>query len=367
MYAIDHSSSLRRRWNHDVIVVGGGAAGVATAMLLARCQLQVLLLDHGSPGHYDFSNPVLLRGGVLQLKRWGLLDDVIAAATPAVRQMTFRRGDEDLVMSIKPSHGVDALYAPHPSVLHPLLLTAAIEAGVDMRHHMSVGDVIVRRGRVVGVSAMSDQRVVDVNAALVIGADGARSTIAQHVGAAYSRVGAIAGTFTYGYRPDAGSDHFGWSFEPGGCSGVFPTNDGAAWVFATGRRVGGPGASTMRTRQARRGYIRRSWGPGWALVGEAGYSEDPILAHGLSSALRDAALLAHAVTTGFGRESTLDESLAHYERTRNRLGVPVFEVIDRIAGQQWDDAEIARLLLQLGSAMAHEVDGLAALEPDRAP
>ena len=112
MHATTTNPPLRS--SHDVIVVGGGAAGAATAMLLARSDLRILLLDQASPRRYDLSSPALLRGGVLQLSRWGLLDGIIAAATPPVRQMTFRHGDEELVMSIKPSHGVDALYAPAP-------------------------------------------------------------------------------------------------------------------------------------------------------------------------------------------------------------------------------------------------------------
>jgi 2-polyprenyl-6-methoxyphenol hydroxylase-like FAD-dependent oxidoreductase len=368
MRSNQHQSPLASASSCDVIVVGGGAAGAATAMLLARSDLRILLLDHPSPSDHDLNGPALLRGGVLQLSRWGLLDDVVAAATPPVRQMTFRHGDEELMMSIKPSHGVDALYAPHRSVLHPLLLNAAVDAGADVRYDVTVTDVIVRRGRVVGVSATtSDRRAVDISAALVIGADGARSTVAQLVGSTYSRVGTSAGAITYGYWPDATPDRYAWTFRPDSCSGVFPTNGGAAWVFATGRVLEGTPASTMRTRRDRRGYIRRAWGPGWALVGDAGYFEDPILAHGLSSALRDAELLARAVTAGFGQDSTLDDALAHYERTRNRLGVPLFEVVDRIASQQWDDAEIARLLLQLGSAMAHEVEALVALEPGATP
>ena len=48
----------------------------------------------------------------------------------------------------------------------------------------------------------------------------------------------------------------------------------------------------LRTFRGQPGYIRRSWGPGWALVGDAGYCKDPLSAHGLTDALRDAELLA---------------------------------------------------------------------------
>jgi hypothetical protein len=60
---------------------------------------------------------------------------------------------------------------------------------------------------------------------------------------------------------------------------------------------------------------------------------------------------------------SLDDALAHYERARDRLGIPVFDAVDGLTGEQYDEAEIARLLVQLSSAMADEVEGLAALDP----
>ena len=66
------------------------------------------------------------------------------------------------------------------------------------------------------------------------------------------------------------------------------------------------------------GYVRRSFGPGWASVGDAGYFKDPITTHGLTDALRDAELLSDAVlahAAGAAAESTL----AQYQDTRDRL------------------------------------------------
>lgn len=65
---------------YDVAVVGARAAGAATA-LLARHGMRVLL-KRGRYGADTLSTHVLMRGGVLQFARWGLLDDVIAAGTP---------------------------------------------------------------------------------------------------------------------------------------------------------------------------------------------------------------------------------------------------------------------------------------------
>ena len=79
-----------------------------------------------------------MRAGVLQLGRWGLLDRVVAAGTPAVRHIVFHYGDDDVAVAIKPAAGVDALYAPRRTVLDPILVDAAREAGAEVRFGITV-------------------------------------------------------------------------------------------------------------------------------------------------------------------------------------------------------------------------------------
>src|SRR6188472_3618251 len=171
---------------YDVVVVGARAAGASTAMLLAQAGLRVLVVDRSRYGADTLSTHALMRGGVMQLNRWGLLDRVVEAGTPAVRQVRFRLANDDLTIKIKPAHGVDALYAPRRTVLDPMLVDAAIAAGAEVRYGISVLDV--RRdskGRVTGIDARdATGHAVAFDAALVIGADGTRSTIADRVGAA---------------------------------------------------------------------------------------------------------------------------------------------------------------------------------------
>src|SRR5215831_18400316 len=97
---------------HDVVIVGARAAGAATALLLARAGLDVLVVDRSPAGTDTLSTHALLRPAVVQLHRWGVLDAVIAAGTPPVRRTTFVYADQVVSIPIKPSHGVDALYAP---------------------------------------------------------------------------------------------------------------------------------------------------------------------------------------------------------------------------------------------------------------
>src|SRR3954447_9103643 len=100
------------RSSYDVIVVGARAAGAATAMLAARAGLRVLVLDRGRYSADTLSTHALMRAGVLQLHRWGLLPAVEAAGTPAVRRATFHYLHSELAVDIKAGHGIDALYAP---------------------------------------------------------------------------------------------------------------------------------------------------------------------------------------------------------------------------------------------------------------
>ena len=83
------SSNPSPSQNYDVIVVGARAAGAATAMLLARRGLKVLALERGRYGTDTLSTNALMRAGVLQLHRWGLLDRIREAGTPPVRAAEF--------------------------------------------------------------------------------------------------------------------------------------------------------------------------------------------------------------------------------------------------------------------------------------
>src|SRR5438067_13571319 len=102
---------------YDVVVVGARCAGAATAMLLARRGMTVLLFDRDRRGADTLSTLAMMRAGVLQLGRWELLGEVRAAGTPAIRSTSFVYGDEVVTVPIKARDGIDALYAPRRPVL----------------------------------------------------------------------------------------------------------------------------------------------------------------------------------------------------------------------------------------------------------
>jgi flavin-dependent dehydrogenase len=94
-------------------------------------------------------------------------------------------------------------------------------------------------------------------------------------------------------------------------------------------------------------FYRRPYGDGWALVGDAGYHKDPILALGITDAFRDAELLAEAVDAGLSGRRELAPALADYERGRNETSAPGYESTIRFARLQPPDEEMQQLLAAL--------------------
>jgi flavin-dependent dehydrogenase len=381
--------------HYDAIVVGGRVGGAATAMLLARGGMRVLVIEAARPGTDTLSTHALMRGGVLQLHRWGLLDAVVDAGTPAIRSTEFAYGDDEVeTVDIRPSNGLSALRAPRRTVLDPLLLEAARAAGAEVRVPARVTRLLIDGGTVHGVEGIERGTGTPFRATapLTIGADGRNSTVAQAVDAPFRRRGTASGAIIYGYFPGLPSDRYRWSYRPGVTAGVVPTGDGLACVWAgtasarfaqqrsagldatyrsllaeaapeLARSIGAaPPIGTLRAFPGQPGWIRASAGPGWALIGDAAYFKDPITAHGITDALRDAELLARAVLEApRSRHSQLD-ALHDYERTRDRLSEPLFDITEGIARYSWDLVELRGLLRELSQAMRPEVDALLVLD-----
>jgi flavin-dependent dehydrogenase len=379
-------------FHYDAIVVGGRCAGAATAMLLSRGGMRVLVVEATRPGSDTLSTHALMRGGVLQLHRWGLLDAVIDAGTPAIVSTEFAYGDDLETVDIRPSGGVSALRAPRRTVLDALLLEAARKAGAAIRAPARVTRLITDGTRVRGIEGIERGTGTRFRATapLTIGADGRNSTIAQAVDAPFRRRGTVSGAIVYGYFPGLARDRYHWAYRPWVTAGVVPTSDGLACVwsgtasdrFARQRSAGldatyrsllaeatpelarsiadTPPVGTLRGFPGQPGWIRASAGPGWALVGDAGYFKDPITAHGITDALRDAELLARAVLDApRGGQAQLN-ALHDYERTRDRLSEPLFDITERIASYRWDLAQLRGYLRELSDAMRPEVDALLA-------
>ena len=373
--------------SYDVIVCGARPAGAGTALLLARQGARVLMIDRGRYGTDILSTHALMRAGVLQLTRWGVLPAIINAGTPAVRSATFTYAGDGTRIAIKPRDGVEALFAPRRTVLDRALVDAAVAAGVAVSYGTTLLDVLrTSAGGVRGVVVQPESGwPMEIEANIVIGADGLHSTMARRLGAEVSRVGRSASAVVYGYWPDVPGDGYRWQFDTGVSAGIIPTNSGLTCIFASvpaarfaevfkgdvgrGHRevisvvapdiaaaiAGRPPAAHLHGFPGERGFLRRAAGPGWALVGDAAYFKDPLTAHGITDALVEAEYLARAIAAG------TDAALDAYALDRDRRVIDIFEITDRIASFEWTLDEVRELHKQLAAAMAEEVTALREL------
>jgi flavin-dependent dehydrogenase len=377
-------TSAGHRHRYDAIVVGARVAGAATAMLLARRGFDVLLVDRARfpseipHGHY------IRQHGPPRLAAWGLLDRVLATGCPPITSITMDLGDFPLTGRGLVVDGVPVGVAPRRAALDSMLIDAAVEAGAEFRDGFGVHDLTFDDDRVAGIRA---RRGLIERARVVIGADGRNSRVAKLVGApAYAQQPTLA-CWYFAYWSGVAWDGLEMYWRDHRMIFAHPTNDDLLAVF-----VGWPIAElpavrsgteaqmmavvdrvpdlSQRIRSGRReeriygaaqlpNFLRKPYGPGWALVGDAGSHKDPARALGICDALRDAELLANALTASLSGTQAETAALSDYERRRNevtmddyeanlraaRFGPPAPEVLQARAAARGDPHAMAQFCL----------------------
>jgi len=363
---------------YDAIIVGARCAGSPTALLLARKGYKVLLLDRGTfPSDMPFSNHYVHQTGSARLKRWGLLEKLEATGCPPITTNHWNYGAFTLSGSPPPAEGgVAEAYAPRRIALDPVLVEGAVEAGAELRDGFSVQEVLFENDCVAGIRGRQKNGVnVSEKARITIGADGMFSMVARAVKAPeYNTKPPLEGSW-YSYW--SGVKMKGWHLwlRPHRVIFAYNTNDNLALIGVAFAAKDLPKVRTniehhhqqvidefapdlaAEMREGRRegrfvggaipGYVRKPYGPGWALVGDAGYQKDPCTASGITDAFGSAEWLTEAIDAGFSGRQPLEEALAAYEQKRNAAELPYYELTSQLATLEPPPPEIAQLLAAL--------------------
>jgi 2-polyprenyl-6-methoxyphenol hydroxylase-like FAD-dependent oxidoreductase len=371
---------------YDAIVVGARCAGSPTAMLLAREGYRVLMVDRATFPSDTVSTHLVHPPGVAALQRWGLLERLTATGCPPIHTYVFDFGP----FAISGAPGTDetpVAYGPRRTVLDKLLVDAASEAGADVRERFTVEDIVTEDGRVTGIRGHSrGGKTVTEHARVVIGADGRHSFVAEAVRPEqyHEKPQLLCGYYTYwsGLPMDG---RFETYIRPGRAFAAWPTNDDLTLViggwpiaeFEANRKdiegnylkmleLAPPFADRVRaaTRQARfvgtavPNYFRKPYGPGWALVGDAGYNKDFITAQGIHDSFRDAELCATAVHKAFSGTHSFDAAMDEYRSARDEQVLPMYEFTTQLATLDPPPPEHLQLLAAMPGNQA-AMDGFA--------
>jgi 2-polyprenyl-6-methoxyphenol hydroxylase-like FAD-dependent oxidoreductase len=367
---------------YDAIIVGARCAGAPTAMLLARKGYRVLLLDKARFPSDTLSVHYIHQPGVACLHRWGLLERVIASNCPPVRRQLVDFGPVVLEAAPPPidlgwaGGSIADAYAPRRTILDTLLVEAAAAAGAEVRERFTVDDLLMDGEQVTGIRGHAARgTAVSETARIVIGADGLHSRVARRVGAPTYDVQPVFTCAYYAYWTDVPVQGAELYARPERMILAGPTNDGRTmvivyWPVAAFHEVrsdierhflaaldltpslaervrGGTRAERFRGTADLPNFYRRPHGPGWALVGDAGYHKDPITAQGITDAFHDAEVLAAAIDDGFASRRPLAEALAAYEQARNERTGPLYELTLQFATLQPPPPEMQQLIAAL--------------------
>jgi flavin-dependent dehydrogenase len=344
-------------------------------MLLARNGYRVLLVDKAAFPSDTMSTHLAHPPAVAALARWGILERLEATNCPPITKYSFDFGPVTIAGTPRPADGAAKAYCPRRIVLDALLVEAAVAAGAELREAFTVEEILVDDGRVTGIRGHAKGgATVTERAKVVVGAEGKHSLVAKAVQPErYNEAVPLAPAY-YAYWSGLPAEGFDTSIRAEGGRGwaAIPTHDDLTCVV-----VGWPPSQFKENRKdvegsymksfelapefaerihgAKRetrfvgtadlpGFFLKPYGPGWALVGDAGYHKHPITAFGITDAFRDAEAVASALDDAFAGRRPYDDAMADYQQARDEEALPIYEFTNEFAKIEPPPPEMQQLI-----------------------
>jgi len=338
----------------QVIVVGGGPAGSATAYFLARAGIETVIVDRARFPRDKTCSEYLSPQASRILEEMNALDAVESAGAAQLTGMRVHAPNGATVHGeFVAGHGFrghrDTGLAVRRTVLDAILLDRARAAGARVDEGVRVTNVLKNQdGRVTGITTIDeDGRTSEQSADLVIGADGLRSVVGRRLGLIRPsrwprRIALVAhysGAQNISDLGEMNVDRDGYSGMANVGNGlvnlsiVVPVSRAAevavdsteffeSWIaehpvlsatLGSATRVG-----PVRTTGPFATSARRAWSPGVALVGDAAEFFDPFTGEGIYTALRGGEMLSAFAADAVRAPARSNRALREYERARRK-------------------------------------------------
>jgi 2-polyprenyl-6-methoxyphenol hydroxylase-like FAD-dependent oxidoreductase len=363
--------------NYDVVIVGGRVAGAATAILLARTGIRVLLLEQSQHLPPIVSTHLLHPYGLASLYRLCLREQ-FESEQPKIPYMSIFFGENILRARVTPVEDIDYMTCPDRDWLDNLLLDQCrTQPNLELVMGFKVSKLLRNsQGKVIGVEGRYQGTPTCINASLVIGADGKQSIVARESESKVHHQQQMKRSGFYGYFRN-----FQWLDGPSVEFYVdreqfyaFPMRNGLTCLvagipqekddlFKDGIEKGlravfaeSPIAHRVQDIQlvgtamgikakAHKTFIRQCVGYGWALVGDASVHTDPMLGQGMGLALRGAEALSNIIIAGYYKQNDVNAFINEYGRWRNGALWDMYYVISSISRDlTWGSQPWERLL-----------------------
>jgi flavin-dependent dehydrogenase len=341
--------------DYDVIIVGARVAGSVLATLLGQHGHRVLLLERARFPSDTLSTHFFRAPAFQAFERMGVFDSVQRTAPHLINSFN----DVDGHVFTEPAEGANGFN--YCLCVRRITLDAILaervrcEPTVELHEGAGVDALIWDGGHVVGVHGRERGRGFEARAKVVIGADGFYSQVARQVNPVVEEAEPVNRAMYYAYyqglegQPEPAAE---FHFRGNHLVYVFPTDGGLTLVAASvpiaefdGFRQDPDGQLTAelealptlapRLRRAERvgpvrgagnipGYMRVPFGPGWALVGDAGQVLDPWSGQGIDQATTHATLLADALHAWLSEQLPWGQALAQYHQSRNAFSLQTY-------------------------------------------
>jgi len=166
-------------------IVGGGPAGMMLGLLLARADVEVIVLEKHGDFLRDFRGDTIHPSTLELMYELGMLDEFLRLPHQEMRRVKIRFDDEEITgpdFSHLPTRCKFIALMPQWDFLNFLTARAKRYPTFRLLMNAEATDLIEEGGRVVGVRSKTEQGGLDAFADLVVAADGRSSIVRERAG-----------------------------------------------------------------------------------------------------------------------------------------------------------------------------------------